>query len=302
MATSTPAPTGTIQESVRLFFEHFSQAAELVSKLGALAIAASYLTGLLIVNIYLWGIGISQFSLLKVRFIYTGAVALLWLFLSIFLIGLAAFIQTLPNEDLPHPFSLVRRIQMLIDRPRWLPSVLIWLTCIGYPLYYANRILTGHYWPVRLMIMRAVLPAYIKILLIALALLLLWVLSSGSVDKYFFVRTTADRHMFLAIFMLIMVVSFAGYLREFAHKVYPMLPEQAGGGMPKEVQLLIPADRIPLLAGLGISICKSGLTEKVMLIFDGDDSLVLQLNKGQLVELRKEMIQGIRSTPLDCGP
>lgn len=74
--------------------------AEKVSRLAAFAVLVLYVLGLLTVNIYLYQIGVTDFSVLRTRFILTGVLATLMLaaLVTFALIGAATFVAFATNQ------------------------------------------------------------------------------------------------------------------------------------------------------------------------------------------------------------
>src|SRR5437868_4560648 len=110
----------------------------------------SYIVKLVVVNAYLWSIDANgEFSLLKIRFVYTGAVILAWFFLTLLLVTLAYVSTTLPeDEPLPQFPTIWQRIGLFCNKsPRLRLSLILisYMISILIPLLFANRCLSGHF-------------------------------------------------------------------------------------------------------------------------------------------------------------
>jgi hypothetical protein len=76
--------------------------------------------------------------------------------------------------------------------------------------------------------------------------------------------------------------------------IYPLIPEQFGGGEPKSVQLLIDKEAIAGVEDLGLQIrTKEGLSEPVSLIYEGSQVYVLRTNERVVIQVRKELVSGL---------
>ena len=299
MATHNPE---NVELSLWSVLQQWSQPIELITKSAAVALAVCYLVGLLVVNIYLWSLGISEFSLLKVRFVYTGAVVLIWLSASLILSVLAVLIASVSKEaEVEHVW--VRRLQRLMYRrdAQLVADIILWVGAFSYPLWLGNRVLSGAYLPIHWPLIRVLLPTYGRLLLVVACLILLASVMNGLVDRFLFIATRNDRRMYLAVLTFSTLLAFFGYVRSFSHRIYPVLPEQAGGGKPRDVQIVFSPDHASIMKSLGIPVCEPlGISSRVRLMFDSDNGVVVE-SRGKIVQLRKEMVDGIRITDENCG-
>jgi len=123
----TPSQTVT---PLRLAVKELAGILEELTKLAVAAVGFSYLVGLLVVNIYLWGLGTSEFDLLKIRFVYTGAIVLVWLLLTMFLLGMFVAIETASRDEPVAGNRILRQFQLLLQKRGGGPlSQCFWQSC-----------------------------------------------------------------------------------------------------------------------------------------------------------------------------
>lgn len=252
-----------------------------------------YLIGLLTVNLYLQILGVSALlDPFKIRFIYTGVLVLASLSFS--------FIFPLYFINL----IITKSVSMFT---KWMTSIL----AIAFP---ALAYLTINYVFVFIvnspnsLIFRPILT--LKIIL----LFSLFSFLAGGIIFFILLSTIPTLKSVLGVrlvwqknhyslwlrlvlgFSLIPVISL--YLTYFGHNVYPLVPEQFGGGQPQLVQFLFKPDSIDSLRSLGLDVDNKGLSETsqtlVILFEEGSDYVLGIYEKNPSGETRNgKTIKGI---------
>ena len=108
----------------------------------------------------------------------------------------------------------------------------------------------------------------------------------------------------LLILLLIPILSF--YITFVGKRVYPLIPEQYGGGLPKLAQILFDKSHIRLKE-LGIEINDQGLSiegkQKIAIIFETGSSYLLSVyhsvgNTKEVILVDKKLVKGVKIKPL----
>lgn len=202
---------------------------ETITRLFAVLTIACYLIGVFAVNSYLYHLGISSLSSpLKPRFIYTGIVILSSLAFSFFfpmffikkirgkksklcLAYIAIFsIPLLVYLFINYLFViLVNNLGVVVLEPC--------LSAIVVSLYWIGSCIAGG---VVSLFLQAFFPNFSRV---------------AGIDYWKIENSKSTR--FLVSFLLVVVLSL--YITFFGHRVYPLIPEQFGGGQPRIVQILL---------------------------------------------------------------
>jgi hypothetical protein len=274
------------------------------------AITASlYVVGLLTTNAYLYGLGVSDFSLLRARFVLTGLVALLPL--SIALIGglyAADEAATLGGAAGAAQMSrwFVRHVVF--------PSALFFLLCFFLFWYSADND------PLVAARAAALLSATCAVIVVALlgGLALYQVAGRrlggnhlprkrsmvfGQFTRWIGIPDSVVESLVLAIAGPLLVLTYIGW---FGQHFYPLIPEQLGGGKSHVVQLLIASDAMPAARELGLSVSQDApVTPPVELLWHGSETYVIrQSGPGEqaIVQLDSDLVDGIVAVPPDSSP
>jgi hypothetical protein len=236
-------------------------AVERLTKAGTLLGLVLCVAGLLTVNSYLRYLGISDFSLLKPRYIYIGG----WLGLTV-VIGLFVWQVAVRPARVRRVFR--KAPDQAISRKQG--------------VFYAAGILVSGallYW-----VAIGLYGSLPRILVIEDALVLtgLCLVSCGAL---FWLATIVaplkrlrDATWLMLAVGLVALVAFAFYIRAFAVVLYPIIPEQFGGGKSDEIQLLLGDQQVAAqYAGLSLPFVggQQGLTVPVRVLFEADDAYIL---------------------------
>ena len=293
-------------------------------KEGAAVTAAAYATtfyviGLLTVNSYLFRLGISDFSLLKPQFVYTGVLVALSA-----VIGPAGMLlqwriwrgpAELPSKAPRLLLQLLARLSQLDDKiwfrmidrsysaysAAMIPLVplviFVFLLCVlqSTPLGL-GRESAQH-------ILRGAAALYITNMAWAAAGFSLLVFTAGAAaaqdnSTATQKRSALDNLFYIPVAALLFIAASMWYIELFASNVYPLIPEQFGGGKSGGIKLLFTHDGLTDAAQLGIPIPQGAqISEKVAVLFESSEMYVLRLPDGRVVTVTKKLIAGTVPLP-----
>ena len=258
---------------------------EQLSKSATFVAVLCYVVGVLTVNSYLFRLGFSELSPLKLRFVYTGALALAFAAAIICTggIGLACVLGEYANQlstsaDSDYGSSvLYYEFGLKSAMPRLLRSMGILLL---------------------------VLPVLVLVLLEFIArgrfhwsdpLLAAGIYCGVSVSFFLIYRRAWERGRFMTMPLILVTVSVSAgvYLSWFGTVVYPLIPEQFGGGRPKQCRILLVSEAASGVEKMGIPNANS-LTSAVSVLYDGDEWLILRNSDGQVLSLDKKSVRALQ--------
>jgi hypothetical protein len=235
-----------------------------MAKFAALAAIIAHAVGLVVVNIYLFNLGIADFELFRPRFILTGALALTIVTLSTALVAYLRDVWAYCTENqLPYSRCAVR---------------------LAPGLVYAGIALWALVHLLHQTVFRAI-ATYVVAFSVGNALVKL----SQPARSYYWYRILPAAVIGLAggIYLLML----------FSFNIYPSIPQQFGGAEPHRGQFLVKPDAKAGVVELGISFANkdASVTEPVLVLFEGntyyviqseDGSIVLRLSKDSIVRAR----------------
>jgi hypothetical protein len=271
---------------------------EVVAKNLALFGLSCYIIGLLSVNMYLFSLGFSDFTPINPRFIATGCLvfAILAINVSLPLMGIWFFLykRTKPKKRKPivwkyrilNIISKIMRVFLSTDLERALgalalvlaPILIFVIFLIANDTTFDPNIIL--YWVVTNM----------AVILYTTGL----IFSSNNKEtdtkksSFYRIGNMLNEWFILAISCLAYVVLFTSF-------IYPVIPEQFGGGQPKQVTILFDPAAIDGIRELGVPIPQTTqLSEPVTLLFESSDRYILRLQNKQVVGIDKKLVQGVR--------
>ncbi len=268
----------------------------LVKSLAAVA-ALFYVIGFLTTNAYLYLIGVSDFSLLRTRFILTGVLTLLPIILA--LVGGIYAALDLSAQSADGGLSPRTYLWVLLDVA--LPFVLYFAL---FTLVAGNDVVASARDAALLSVVCA------GIVLAVLTSLSLYHVSRrrplshlarrGQPIRYerFSARFgIPDALVESMIFGVAGLVIFLVYIGLFGQYFYPTFPEQIGGGRPRTAQMLIAADAVPAVRELGLEVTVDApLTPPLELLWEGEETYVIRLPRPHnrtVVQLTRALIAGV---------
>lgn len=268
----------------------------LVKSLAAIA-ATFYVLGFLTTNAYLYGVGVSDFSLLRTRFILTGVLTLLPLVLAL-VGGIYAAVDLFAREG---DGGIPGRVYLWLLADIALPFILYFAL---FSVVAENDVITSAR-------DAALLSAVCAVIVLAtLASIFLYRTSERrplsrlgrrsqpiSYDRFrarFGVPDVVVESMLFAVAALVL---FLAYIGLFGQYFYPTVPEQLGGGRPRLAQLLIAADAVPAVRELGLEVTEEfPLSPPLELLWEGEATYVVRLpppHGRSVVQLSRELVAGL---------
>ena len=259
--------------------------------------ALFYVLGFLTTKAYLYKLGVSDFSLLRTRFILTGVLTLAPLVLA--LIGgiYAALDVTVYGSHA----GLTSRAYLWILADIALPFALYFIL---FSVVAENDVVTSARDAALLSAVCAV------IVLAALAALAVYRKSERRPLSHLSYRgqpVTYDRFterfgvpsavIETTIFAVAGVELFVACIGLFGQYFYPTLPEQLGGGRPRVAQILVSGDAVPAVRELGLDVTEDApLSPPVQLLWEGEESYVIRLPRphhGAVVQIARGLVDGV---------
>ncbi|MCD6033895.1 MAG: hypothetical protein K0S78_6081 [Thermomicrobiales bacterium] len=259
--------------------------------------AVFYVLGFLTTNAYLYKLGVSDFSLLRTRFILTGVLTLAPLVLA--LIGgiYAALDVTVYGSHA----GLTTRAYLWVLADIALPFALYFTL---FSVVAENDVVTSAR---DAALLSAVCAVIVLALLASLAVYrtserrplshLAYRGQPVTYDRFterFGVPSTVIETM---IFAVAGVVLFLAYVGLFGQYFYPLLPEQLGGGRPRVAQILVSGGAVLAVRELGLNVTADApLSPPVELLWEGEESYVIRLPRphhGAVVQIARGLVDGV---------
>jgi hypothetical protein len=269
---------------------NFEQLAKLF---GAVAIIL-YVVGLFAVNSYLYGLGASDFSLTRTRFIYTGAITLAALAITILLpvMAIIQFIGGLNSErsqpsgrDSSLGYRLWRFGQFLLGAT---------LVLIPFSVFALLQLLRANIYTLP--------PDLAELPYILIMAFLVYFTGFGT---GICILATTDalskrgpellriRPPIVWSAALSIVLGLA-FITLFTSIAYPTIPNQYGGGRPILVRFLIDKDSTEQAEEVGIQMPSSGtLSGPVELLYQGEKTYIIQVDASHAAQLSSDLIKGV---------
>lgn len=269
---------------------------QIVRSLAVIA-AMFYVVGFLTANSYLYLLGVSDFSLLRTRFILTGVLVLAPLAFAL-AFGVYAAIDASVVEQRGGGFN----------------RGLLWLAgdvLLPFALYFLLFSFVAENDIIAAAVDAALLSVTCTIVVLAfLASLAIHRRTERRPVSHLFYggdRAIAARfnqrfgipaalveHL---VFVIAGTLLFLAYIGLFGQHFYPDLPEQIGGGRPRMAQLLIAPGAEETLNRLGLAVTSDDpLTPSVQLLWEGESSYVIRLpapRQRSVVQLDHELVIGV---------
>ena len=259
--------------------------------------AIFYVLGFLTTNAYLYKLGVSDFSLLRTRFILTGVLTLAPLVLA--LIGgiyAAVDVTVYSGDD-----GLTNRAYLWVFADVALPFALYFVL---FSVVAENDVVTSAR---DAALLSAVCAVIVLAVLASLALYrkserrpLSHLAHRGqpvSYDRFterFGVPNAVVESM---IFGVGGVVLFLAYIGLFGQYFYPTMPEQIGGGRPRVAQILVSGNAMPAVRELGLDVTEDApLSPPVELLWEGEESYVIRLpspHHRAVVQIARGLVDGV---------
>jgi hypothetical protein len=265
-----------------------------------------YVLGFLTTNAYLYKLGVSDFSLLRTRFILTGVLTLVPLMLALVWGIYAAFDMTVYGR----PGGLSRSAYLYIFTDIAVPFGLYFLL---FAYVAENDVVTA----ARDAALLAGVCAFLVLtLLTALALYrkserrplshLVYRGEPPNLEQFsqrFGVPSAVLESMVFGVGGVLLGLA---YISIFGYQFYPALPEQLGGGRPRIVQVLIDPNAVPAVRELGLDVTEEApLSPPLELLWEGEQSYVIRLPEPEqriVVQLARELVDGVVTRGARASP
>ncbi|MEH1839309.1 MAG: hypothetical protein V7L20_11175 [Nostoc sp.] len=265
---------------------------ETIVKIFTVLAVLCYLVGILTVNDYLYSLGISDFSSLKPRFIYTGVLVLFSIFSNL-TFSIIVFMYRFKYKVESIKDLKFERISL-----RFLWQILF-SSLVGSlffaVVYFVLFSFLFHFDPPE--------PSSIKTTIKDIFEVWFWgsiVCVCPGIILFFNTSIINSQARFSILLFLgfLFIIVFSYYLTSFGYYVYPLIPEQYGGGKPKEVKIFFKEDISKEIEKIGINTQVNTDTQKIKLLFEGDKNYILKIEetkkKTEIVQINKDDVRGIR--------
>jgi hypothetical protein len=268
---------------------------ESVSKVGAALGLAAYVAGVLVVNGYLYGLGvaIADPSVVRGRLVYTGAGALL---LGIASVGARAYwLRAAAPMWLLGVFAKQAEAPDRSERRAGQRRAIgVIFLVLPFALLCA---MTG----------QDTNGSLAETIARAFDLDLFAVVTGASVALGYSSWKTPrlaslPRWMPVVALSAIGTASLLGYLLCVGQFVYPNLPQQVGGGRAESACLLLTGQGARAARASGVELGRDQMTRPLDVILRQSESFIVRTSKGDLVELSTKLIQGTVTARVSTGP
>ncbi len=295
-ATQPPSADGHTQpadKSASPFAHLFSVGS--IGQLLTVAALAGYVVGLLIVNMYLYKIGVSDFSVLRTRFVLTGFLATLPLlaFANIALAVVTAVVG----------FREGRRLGNDKRRDKFHTSLIV-VTVLNFFVLIAAMVwdwidrsninFRSDFYAALGLDTDLIFIFLILVPMVVSVSLSRWVLAGES-----YYRRPLALQVWGMLFGVLLQVGFFGflYIDFFASTFYPLIPEQFGGGKPKEVVIVLAPESNALGTTLGFAPASDGpITLQVDLLWETEQMYVFRdrnLPDAPIVQIDRDEVRAV---------
>ncbi len=269
-----------------------------VGQLVTFVVLSWYVLGLLVVNMYLYQIGVSDFSVLRTRFVLTGflavlpLIALLYIFLAVAMAvaGLKDYRHTDDDQsgdrlDRLHAFLNVGGVLSVFISA--LGAIWIWADSSNIDFRFHL------FWSLGINV------EYIFMFLTLVPTVVSFSLGKLALTDMPRSRRPLAFQFWGMLFGVLLQVGFFGflYIDFFASTFYPITPEQFGGGRPKEVVIVLAPESNPLGTALGFAPVNQGpITRQVDLLWETEQMYVVRdrdLPEAPIVQIDRDAVSAV---------
>lgn len=257
-----------------------------------------YIVGFITTNLYLQQFSFSDFSLLKPRFILTGSLVVASLILNFLLISVGY--SLFPHYSIKFLFKGNKKFSELGNIFNALLLIVVPLiACFVFvSKSNANRLSFPN-------LLSSSLYLYGINLILGLISVIPFLSTVIPRRKLFLPgRKPAnlnlrDNYTNLGFLLILYIICGYVYLGLFTQVIYPKIPEQFGGGEPRQVRILFAKEQADTIKQNGIPTCnsdklKSNWSKPVSLLFEGSEHYLLRLdNTRPPIQLRKTTVIGL---------
>ena len=246
----------------------FAGGLEGIAKGTAALTVGLYILGLLSVNGYLFWLGVSDFTLVRPRFVYTGALIGATFLISAVGLGLGgSSIYEHWKQGMPiyHPLGI---IVLLMTLPLPLAFLSVFFLRTNSCEYRGQEPCEASWGLALSLANRIYIVGIIAATLIVIGITLATIPARN--------RPIALTYASSAYYLFGIVLVLAGYAAYFMATIYPMVPVQFGGGRPVAARLLISHTDVSSAKIMGLPFPPKGdLSNPVSIAYQGDQSYVI---------------------------
>lgn len=256
---------------------------EKVGKASVVVLASLFALGLLVTNVYLLQFGLSEFSLLRARFVLTGLLAS---FPTIANVSCLAFAYILTREiGWKFEDKSARVVRAASFATMLTIGVVLPIVILGV-LFRRAHFTDSQVMDALLIWAIGFLPILPFLVIVVDRMIELFRRNDADwfrIEDQPVERPTSSQRQLPRMFTIPLVVIgllLLGYIYVdlFVRYIYPNVPEQFGGGMPYEVQLLFRADSVDAVEKMHISMVPgSTLSEPLTMLWHGDTGLLVRV-------------------------
>jgi hypothetical protein len=263
--------------------------------------ACLYLLGLLTVNAYLLNRGVAEYSLIRIRFILTGILALvpfIW-FDGVLIVSLRWVLKRTnetPKVPIYNPFQW--KLQPRTTSQKWKDFlVIIFLNFLGFMIFWVALTFADS----------SAVGTIVGMMCISIVVgCCLCFYHFGQSEYKKSVATNAEvgitsNRTARTFFAVVTLGVFYIYARVFASTIFPIISQSWGGGLPVPIKLILSSKEIKPLSTIALNFdTASGISDRVDLLFDGDDHFVVGLHNlvddsvSNVVVLDKKCVLGYK--------
>ncbi|MBV9389392.1 MAG: hypothetical protein JOZ78_23465 [Chroococcidiopsidaceae cyanobacterium CP_BM_ER_R8_30] len=267
---------------------------ETITKTTTLVGLVFYVIGLLTVNSYLRTLGIytSDFSLLKIHFIYTGA----WV------VGSLIIISITPN-GLINYIGRKKNLQALNKLIPHFPFIILSFALVVLLFFYITLVTKNSLFSIVTLLHTLFLYLYGLGFCIGMIFLVKLFyspeekcLTAIKGEKQYFLPIVYLDHkwLFFSLLSVFCLYCFTNYIGDFSLLVYPALPQQIGGGSSLPVEILVAKDSIADAKQIGIPFESEQLSKPLKILFEENEFYVLEVSGNKPIRFDKKMVKGIK--------
>jgi hypothetical protein len=283
LKSKPPAATDQIDRGQFALLFDTNAHLEKIGKASVVVLASLFALGLLVTNVYLLQYGLSEFSLLRARFVLTGLLAS---FPTITNVSCMAFAYILTREigwklegKSPRVVGAASFATMLTV------GVVLPIVILGV-LFREAHFTDSQVMDALLIWAIGFLPILPFLVIVVDRMIDLFRSHDADwfrIEDQPLERPTTSQHQLPRTFTVplvvigLLILGYA-YVDLFVSHIYPNIPEQFGGGMPYEVQLLFRPDSVEAVEKMHISMVPgSTLSEPLIMLWHGDTGLLVRV-------------------------
>lgn len=256
-----------------------------------------YIFGFITTNLYLQQFGFSDFSLLKPRFILTGSLVVASIVLNLLIVSVGY--SLISRKSIKAVFKGNKIFSEISEMSKALLLLVVPLIAC---FIFVSKSNTGSLSVLDLLLSSVWL--YSINLILGLISIIPFLSTIFPPRKIFLPKRNPtnfnlrDNYTDFGFLLIFYIICGYVYLGLFTQEIYPKIPEQFGGGEPRQVRILFVKDQADIIKQNGIPTCssdklKSNWSKPVSLLFEGSEHYLLRLDKTRYFQLKKTTVIGL---------